>query len=325
MNYTIKRYTSADEALWNAAVDKGGVRQASFLFNRQYMDYHADRFCDISLLVLDDHERVLALLPANVSRTDERCVESHGGLTYGGLLLSPHMTATLTGEVLQSIMAWYKAQGFTSLKYKPVPHHYTDYPCEEDLYWLFRHDAQLTARLIASVVDLAQPYALSTLRRRKVNKARRLDTLQLGEGLAFLPAYWQVLEEILRDRHDAQPVHTLSEMTLLMQRFPQEIRLFVVTDSVTGTIQAGCVLYVTRHVVHVQYIAAPDAGCASGALDWLFAQLLSQATELFPHVRYFDFGTCNEQGGRYLNEGLIFQKEGFGARAICYDTYCLEL
>ena len=79
MNYTIKRYTSADEALWNAAVDNGGVRQASFLFNRQYMDYHADRFRDISLMVLDDHERVLALLPANVSRADEHCVESHGG------------------------------------------------------------------------------------------------------------------------------------------------------------------------------------------------------------------------------------------------------
>lgn len=325
MNYTIKRYTLADEALWNETVHQGGVRQASFLFNRQYMDYHADRFCDISLMVVDDKRRVLALFPANICRTDGGCVESHGGLTYGGLLLSPHMTATLTGEVLQSIMEWYKAQGFTTLKYKPVPHHYVDYPCEEDLYWLFRHDAQLTARLIASVVDLTQPYGLSTLRRRKVNKANRLGTLQMVEDVALLPAYWQVLAHILGARHDAHPVHTLQEMQLLMQRFPENIRLFVATDSATHELMAGCVLYVTRHVVHVQYIAAPDAGCASGALDWLFAQLLSQASELFAGVRYFDFGTCNEQGGRYLNEGLIFQKEGFGGRAICYDTYCLTL
>lgn len=93
-----------------------------------------------------------------------------------------------------------------------------------------------------------------------------------------------------------------------MQRFPQNIRLFVATERTTNTIQC-CVLYITRHVVHVQYIAASDAGCALGALDWLFAQLLSQAAMLFPHVRYFDFGTCNEQDGRYLNEGLIFQKK----------------
>lgn len=107
----------------------------------------------------------------------------------------PSHDGHVDGEVMQSIMAWYKSQGFTTLKYKPVPHHYADYPCEEDLYWLFRHDAQLTVRLIASVVDLAQPYAFSTLRRRKVNKANRLGTLQEAEGINFLTAYWQVLEK----------------------------------------------------------------------------------------------------------------------------------
>lgn len=324
MNFSIKRYTPADEPLWNNVVDNGGVRQASFLFNRQYMNYHSDRFRDLSLMVVDHHERILALFPANASRCDDKVVESHGGLTYGGLLLSPHLTATLTGQVLQSIIDWYKEQEFTSLIYKPVPHHYADYPCEEDLYWLFRHNAQLQARLIASVVDLAQPYAFSTLRRRKAKKAERAG-LKMVEDAAYLPAYWQVLEGVLNTRHDAKPVHTLPEMQLLMQRFPHNIRLFVAADEATNQVQAGCVLYVTRHVVHVQYIAAPDAGCASGALDWLFAQLLSQAAQLFVGVRYFDFGTCNEQGGRYLNEGLIFQKEGFGGRAICYDTYCLKL
>ena len=39
----------------------------------------------------------------------------------------------------------------------------------------------------------------------------------------------------------------------------------------------------------------------------------------------FDFGVSTEQRGSYLNEGLIFQKEGFGGRAICYDTYAIDL
>ena len=83
MNYTIKRYTSADEALWNAAVDNGGVRQASFLFNRQYMDYHADRFRDISLMVLDDHEHVLALWRSVA-------LASHDGHVDGGGIAKHH-------------------------------------------------------------------------------------------------------------------------------------------------------------------------------------------------------------------------------------------
>ena len=41
----------------------------------------------------------------------------------------------------------------------------------------------------------------------------------------------------------------------------------------------------------------------------------------FHGYKYFDFGTSNEDMGRYLNEGLIYQKEGFGGRAVCYDWY----
>ena len=42
-------------------------------------------------------------------------------------------------------------------------------------------------------------------------------------------------------------------------------------------------------------------------------------------VMYIDFGTSTEQGGTYLNEGLIKQKEGFGGRAVVYDTYELNI
>ena len=36
---------------------------------------------------------------------------------------------------------------------------------------------------------------------------------------------------------------------------------------------------------------------------------------------YFDFGKSTEDGGTILNQQLIHQKEGFGGRGICYDTY----
>ena len=37
------------------------------------------------------------------------------------------------------------------------------------------------------------------------------------------------------------------------------------------------------------------------------------------------FGISTEDNGRILNDGLIFEKEGFGARSVCYDTYELDL
>ena len=84
----------------------------------------------------------------------------------------------------------------------------------------------------------------------------------------------------------------------------------------------GCVVYETEQVAHVQYIAASPLGKKQGALDLLFQQLIC---ERYAHKRYFDFGISTEQGGQILNEGLLFQKEGFGARAILYDIYELKL
>ena len=39
----------------------------------------------------------------------------------------------------------------------------------------------------------------------------------------------------------------------------------------------------------------------------------------------FDFGISTENGGEFLNQGLIFEKEGFGARSVCYDVYALDI
>jgi hypothetical protein len=41
---------------------------------------------------------------------------------------------------------------------------------------------------------------------------------------------------------------------------------------------------------------------------------------------YFDFGRSTENAdGSGLNEPLVFQKEGFGARGLCYDIYEWEV
>ena len=46
---------------------------------------------------------------------------------------------------------------------------------------------------------------------------------------------------------------------------------------------------------------------------------------VYANKRFIDFGISTEQGGTVLNEGLIKQKEGFGGRAVVYDTYELEV
>lgn len=308
-------YNQSMKATWDRFVDDS--KNGTFLFRRDYMDYHADRFVDCSLMFYKKGE-LMAVLPANY-KAEEQAVYSHGGLTYGGLVLSEHVSVADTMQVMACAMEWMKlALGAKKWIYKPVPHIYHRAPAEEDLYALFRQGAILEARGLSATIAGDGRMPMQELRRRGAKKA-------LAKGVVYeecdeLQDFWSILEEVLASRHGCKPVHSIEEMRQLKSLFQSNIRLFVA--KVDDRVVAGTLVYETNQVAHAQYIATSEEGRAVGALDGLFCHLIN---EVFAEKKYFDFGISTEQGGRYLNEGLAFQKEGFGARAVVYDTYSIKL
>ncbi len=309
---TLRRYTPADKDCWDNFVKRS--KNGTFLLNRDYMDYHSDRFTDFSLMIYRD-ERLYALLPA-CSR-DEEWV-SHAGLTYGGMVADDKCTAAETLEIFSLLRTFLTESGFRRMVYSPTPYIYHTLPSEEDLYALFREGATLSTRKIASVVCRENRLKWRNIRKSGIRKAKRLGiTVDGGDDF---PGFWKVLEDNLKGKYGAAPVHTLGEIMRLHSQFPENIRLH--TASLNGITVAGVLVYATPEVAHCQYISASEVGKRDGALDLLFHHLLD---DVYKDVRYFDFGTSNEDEGRYLNESLIYQKEGFGGRAVCYDTYTLSL
>ncbi len=331
MTFQILPYHATMSAKWDNFASH--ARQQSLLFQRGFMDYHSDRFKDASLIVVDEKGHWKAILPANISQRDSTCIESHGGLTYGGLLTAESLTACETGEALRLALLYYKEKGYRTLLYKPTPEIYHTYPSGEDLYWIAQLGGTLLHRALSSAILLTQPLPFSTLRRRKVHKAQRTEGLRHETFPSQLPAFWDVLSSVLREHHHTSPVHTLSEMQLLMQRFPQHIVLHTITrctparsgEEGESEVLAGCVVFLTTCTAHVQYIAASEEGRTIGALDLLFHELREQLTDQPTPCRYLDFGISTENHGEWLNRGLIFQKEGFGARGVCYDEYVVDL
>ncbi|MDE5874357.1 MAG: GNAT family N-acetyltransferase [Muribaculaceae bacterium] len=309
---TLRRYTPADKAVWNAFIE--GSKNGTFLHNRDYMDYHSDRFHDFSLMVFKG-DRLLGLLPACIS---EGSWVSHAGLTYGGLIADAKCTATDTLEIFRMLRVWLSESGFDRIVYSPTPHIYHRLPSEEDLYALFREGAVLSTRKIASVVNKENRLKWRNIRKAGVRKARKEEVI-IDERPDF-EQFWKVLENNLKGKYGASPVHSEEEIVRLHGLFPDNILLH--TASLHGETVGGVVIYRTPEVAHCQYISANEEGKATGALDLLFHHLLD---EVYYDVPYFDFGTSNEDGGRYLNESLIYQKEGFGARAVCYDSYTITL
>lgn len=306
---SIQRYKSSQEEEWDCFVESS--RQGTFLFLRRYMDYHADRFRDYSLMIYRD-EKLFALLPGNASGDS---FYSHQGLTYGGLLTKESGTATSVCEVFRILNDYLRRQGFVRVVYKPVPWIYHRLPAEEDLYALFKEcGARLMVRNLACTVDMLCPVKWRRDHRYGANKAHR-QGVYVEEG-GDLAVFWRILEDNLMRSHHATPVHSLDEMRLLMTRFPDSIRL--VSAYREDRMLGATLLYICRNVMHAQYISASPEGKRLHAMDAIFHYVL---THMPAQCRYLDFGTSNEQLGLVLNEGLVFQKEGFGGRGIVYDTY----
>lgn len=309
----IRRYRREDKELWNSFVSK--ARNATFLFDRNYMDYHADRFDDNSFMFYHKG-KLKAVLPANVAGDT---LYSHQGLTYGGLLLDKKATVEDVLECFDSLNSWLRENGISKVVYKALPWIYQQYPSQEDLYALtWKCKAQLISRDISSTIVIDNKLKFAESRKSGIRKALSLN-IEVGES-NDVDGFWHVLEDNLGNRYNAKPVHTACEMKLLMSRFPNSIKLYVA--KMNGEIVGGTLIYVTPQVIHTQYISASVEGKKHGALDLLFDYIINK---VYANCRYFDFGKSTEQGGAYLNEPLIFQKEGFGGRGVCYDWYQWEL
>jgi hypothetical protein len=295
----VERYSTTAKTDWNAFMDAS--KNGTFLLRRDYMDYHADRFDDESLIIRDDGQ-IVALLPAH--RIDN-LLESHAGLTYGGVIVSPRAKTPLVLSIFTAIVQYMRHRELSTLIYKTIPYIYHKVPAEEDRYALFRHDAVLYRRDLLSTIDMARRPLPQERRRRGAAKAFKAG-VDVGESCNW-PSFWAMLERHLQCRYGVSPIHRLDEILLLHSRFPHNIRLF--TATCRGELFGGVVIYETDTVAHLQYAAATADGFAVSCLDRLFLYLLE---EVFATKRWFDFGNSTEQQGRWLNDGLIEQKEGFG-------------
>lgn len=307
--FEIRKYDIADRQEWDSFIGKS--KNGTFLFKRGYMEYHNDRFEDCSLLVYDN-KKLRAVLPANVK---DDILQSHGGLTYGGLISDGCMTTETAMEVFSEINKYLLEQGIEKVVYKPTPWIYHTLPAEEDLYAIIQVcGAKLISREISSTVYLPNRPKFSQLRRRCVNKARR-NGIKVRE-CNDIATFWNILNANLEGRYGVSPVHTEKELSLLASRFPDSIKLFMAYDGEEAL--GGTLVFVMNEIVHTQYIAASPKGKTVGALDMVFDELIN---EEFSNYRFLDFGKSTEHHGIWLNKNLIHQKEGFGGRGVCYDVY----
>jgi hypothetical protein len=311
-HYQVRLYQPQDSSIWNAFISV--AKNATFLFDRNFMDYHSDRFQDYSLMVFDG-EKLVAVLPAN--RVNDT-VFSHQGLTYGGLVLSNKAKLSAVIAIFKNVLQFLHENAIEKFLVKSIPTIYSDYFSEELEYCLFIVLAKLTRRDALSVLDLTKKNAIDSNRMEGVKRGIK-NELVVKEETSF-DLFWDtILVPNLAQKHNAKPVHTLAEITKLKHLFPNNIRQFNVYKN--EELLGGTTVFVNKKVVHSQYISGNETKNVSGSLDYLHHHLIK---EVFKDYHFHDFGICNEYDGRMINKGLLFWKESFGAKTVIQNFYEVE-
>ncbi|SRX54777.1 GNAT family N-acetyltransferase [Aequorivita sp. CIP111184] len=312
IDYSVKKYEASNRKQWDEFIDS--AKNATFLFKRDFMDYHKDRFEDYSLMVYKGEE-LYAVMPANRRDT---MVYSHQGLTYGGFVLQSSAKLISAFEAFKAMLQFLSSNGISKLDIRIIPSFYSVLPSDELIYFLFLANATLIKRDVLFLIDYQNKVRFQKNRREGINKANRMG-LEVKMDTNFDGFWNEILIPNLKNKHDVAPVHTLSEIKLLADRFPENIKQFSVYKD--GKIVAGTTIFLTKTTVHPQYVSGNADKNIYGSLDLAYNFIIEKYKD---SKRYFDFNISSEENGKYLNKGLVFWKESCGARSYTVDNYVVD-
>lgn len=315
-------FTPEDAGVWDRFVR--AQPQATILHERRFLAYHGARFTDLSVIIEDPEQRMIAVFPAARDPGDTRVVISHPGATYGGLICAAKETPARIQEMIATLGAFYRDAGYARLLWKQPPAHLAPQRQAVVDWALWAAGGAITRRELWNLVELAVP--------ERRSKGHKWATKRAGAaGLSItttrqtddITAFHHLLTANLTARHQTAPVHSAAELLDLFDRLDNDVELVLCAAS-SGQMVAGVmVFHLNSTTTHTQYICCNDEGRDLFALNHLIEHIIQ--TTRAAGVKTLSFGASTEQGGAAINSGLFSFKAGFGRSSALMDVYEISL
>ncbi|MEH6405832.1 MAG: GNAT family N-acetyltransferase [Leeuwenhoekiella sp.] len=311
-SYKIVRYDPKHKVQWDAFI--ATAKNTSFLFFREFIGYHNEKFDDYSILVFKD-KKVIAALPAH--RVDKK-LYSHNGLTYGAFVLPEGISFKKVKSIFDMILAYLTENGFEEFILKLIPSFYMTEPAFEIQHLMINEGAVVTGSELNFAVDYFFRETISKNKLRHFRKNELLDfSIEKGD---FRPFWRDILIPRLAEKFGSQPVHSLEEIELLHSHFPDNIQQYNLFKD--EELLAGITVFISGMTAKSQYAATTAQGEKMRAMDQLYIFLIQKYKAL--GFKFFDLGTV-KGGSEPYNFGLIKQKEELGGKAYLQKTIKLKL
>jgi len=308
MTYKIIKYQPEYQSVWDDFITRSA--NGTFLHKRDYMDYHAHRFKDFSLMVFDE-KNLKAVLPAHQRAND---IYAHKGLTYSDFIFLPGTRTAQRRDMLQQALAYLNQAGFQKLLLQNIPFVFHTHPNDINTYLYFQLRAKIY-QIKPFFIIPGDDFRLNKDRKNNLKKLHEKD-YEILDSIDYLLEFWHIVQKNLQEKHQSKPVHSFEEISLLASRFPVNIRLFTLHQK--GVVTSGALLYVFPHTLHFQYIHS-DPQVKNPGVDNLIAYVVEKYKNEY---KYISLGT-SEKGNNLLSKGLAYWKESFGA--VIFNQFFFEI
>ena len=322
MSLTIRRFTLADTQDWENFV--ANANNGTLFHERKFLGYHPQgRFSDHSL-ILEKKGRLKALFPAvAIQQEGQAVLVSHQGSSYGGLVVNQDLSFRESYDFIELLLNYAREAGFRKIQMTLPPAIYQRRVSNYLDFSLIKHGFIYKKRDVSSMLTIEDSPERNLQLFRSTHRTAVRKALKQGvtvTGSEDWSAFYAMLQENLKIRHNVQPTHTLDELLQLKKLYPERIQLQAAFWE--GQMIAGVVNFsVNRDVVLAFYISHKEAFQHLRAVNLLFYEIIKWCHKT--GYRYLDFGifTVNMEP----NFGLGRFKENFGASGVFRDTFIRDL
>ncbi|MEG0408747.1 MAG: GNAT family N-acetyltransferase [Bacilli bacterium] len=320
----IVKYNDKYENSWDRFVIDESCN-GTILQTRKFLNYHPrGRFTDESLMFIQGTS-LFAVLPANKYKENEKNIlYSHGGSTFGGLILnSASKRIDVLEEIINLFDEYLVENNYYKIVLKQTSNLYSKNESSIIDYFLVKNNYRISLELGYYIHfldynnDILSNYSSS--RRRLTRKAfeNKFEFRKLKNDDEIKIFYSILLNNY--EKFNNVPVHNFEEILLLKNEILKNHIGFYGVFLEEKMVGGSMVFYFDRKIFHTQYLAANQDFLSKNPNEYLYTMLINEAKKT--NFEYISFGTSVLNNGEVLNKSLAVFKSGFGTKEYINTTF----
>jgi hypothetical protein len=318
-SFSVRPFEGESEA-WDEFVVESD--NGTLFHQLRFLEYHPhDRF-DFHHIQVWSEGRVVAAVPGGPDA--QGLFRSPLGASVGGPVVRTGLSALEVDQVVRALQDYSRSQGWRGLEFTLPPPVIHEIPNQAVEFALWQRGFALAERWMPLMIPLEPPTDSGSVAEKLFSKghraaaraARRHGEISVSEGGVELLPSFSPLFEATYSRLRAHPTHTLTEVELLLNRLPDDVRLWVAARG-DEPLAAILLFVLNPRVCTTFYICSSDATPELHGSSLLLAELIDSLGA--GGYRYLDLGPS--AGAGRFNRGVVSFKEHLGGHSFCRDQY----